>query len=184
MTAEWLAEDCADAVDEANALIGAALCTDSIPIELRQPLRVLQDDLLDLVDGLLTSRTDGALPAAGRIRDFIREIRTEPPLAEFAALGGSVDGVGLLRAARAVLRRACRAARRLADTAAAERGHHPPIPATVECHLAAGAELLLVIAFETELRANRELPVVGLCDGPGALLGGRLVARRPAHPPG
>src|SRR5690349_13074318 len=109
-----LAEDCADAVDEANALIGAALCTDSVPAELRPPLRVLQDDLLDTVDALLAARPGVVLPPTERIHRFVRELRTERPPAEFAALGGSVDGVGLLRAARAVLRRAARAARRFA----------------------------------------------------------------------
>lgn len=147
-------------VEEANATVGAALCGGTVPDRFGPLLRDVQNDLLDLAAALSAPDAAGGGPVVGgavavqQVRAAVEEHRTEPVPAGFAVLGGSTTGVGLLRIARMGLRRAVRSARR------------SPLEGHLADYLDAVAELLLVVAFESELADGREL-IAGWCAGTG-----------------
>jgi cob(I)alamin adenosyltransferase len=153
-------------VEEANAAIGAALCGTTVPEQFVALLRDLQNDLIDLADDLSTRRSPAIDDAAVRqVRLALDQHRSGPVPAEFAVLGGSTRGIGLLRLARMTVRRAARSVRRL------EPAGRPA------AYLDALAELLLVLAFESELVECRHF-AVACCDGPVTAGAAHVVPRR------
>ncbi|GAB2964862.1 ATP:cob(I)alamin adenosyltransferase [Amycolatopsis acidiphila] len=126
------------AVEEANAAIGAAVSTTSLPAGLEDLLTEVQHDLLDLADGL-------RVPPPDRLRRALRDLGPADFPRGFAVLGGFSDGAGLLKLARAITRRACRAA----------EGE----PAR---YLELLAEVLLVAAWRAEEHEREQIPL-GSC---------------------
>jgi cob(I)alamin adenosyltransferase len=100
-------------VDEANSAIGVAVL--SVPDELAEALRRIQNDLFDLGADLATPRTiEGALRVTSsqveRLEHEIDSMNVEmPPLTSFILPGGSA-GAAYLHLARAITRRAERSA--------------------------------------------------------------------------
>lgn len=146
-------------IEEANAAIGAALCSaHPIPPSFTMLLRSVQSELLALslaIDYSEAGCTAPDVEAIDRLRAAVRHHhRTEQPPPEFTVLGGSTDSIGLLRLARMVVRRACRSVKALAPTDQGGRA---------AAYLVAVAELLLVLAWECELMEQQNLPVGGAC---------------------
>jgi cob(I)alamin adenosyltransferase len=164
-------------IEEANATVGAALCSGTVPARFVLLLRDVQNDLLALAADLSAPGPDGRghvidATAVQQVLAAVDEHRTEPVPAEFAVLGGSTTGVGLLRLARMTVRRAARSVRR------GERGGTAPgVGDCAGAYLDALAELLLVLAFESELLEREQLPV-GWCDGSSMMAVARIVPRR------
>ncbi|NKQ56006.1 ATP:cob(I)alamin adenosyltransferase [Amycolatopsis sp. K13G38] len=132
-----------DAVDEANAAIGAAISTQSLPGDLEDLLGDIQQDLLDLADALTTGASP---PPPDRLQKVLAGAHTAEPPRGFAVLGGLSPGGGLLKLARTVVRRA-------AHTAA--RG-------PVRDYLDLLADVLLTAAFRAEEHERGQVPL-GLC---------------------
>jgi cob(I)alamin adenosyltransferase len=178
-SAAAMSEGAVGEIEEANATVGAALCSGTVPDRFVLLLRDVQSDLLALAADLSTLESDGsdrAIDAAAvqRVLAAVDEHRSEPVPTDFAVLGGSTSGVGLLRLARMTVRRAARSVRRL-EHSGAEPG--------VSCacaYLDVLAELLLVLAFESEL-LERQLPVGWCGDGSGLMDLARIVPRRESH---
>jgi cob(I)alamin adenosyltransferase len=167
-------------VEEANATVGAALCSGTVPDRFVPLLRDVQSDLLALAADLSAPGSDGRghvidAAAVRQVLAAVDEHRTEPVPADFAVLGGSTSGVGLLRLARMTLRRAARSVRRLGRDGTAADGSD-----CAGAYLDALAELLLVLAFQSELLERQQLPV-GWCDGSGLMDLARIVPRREGH---
>jgi cob(I)alamin adenosyltransferase len=153
-------------VEEANAAIGAALCGATLPEQFVPLLQDVQNDLIDLADDLSTRRSPVIDDAAVRqVLLALDRHRSGPVPAEFAVLGGSTRGVGLLRLARMTVRRAARTVRRLA------------LAGRPAAYLDALAELLLVLAYESELVEARQF-AVACCDGPVTAGAAHVVSRR------
>jgi cob(I)alamin adenosyltransferase len=101
-------------VDELNCLLGLARC-EALPAGLDGELLRLQQELFDLGADLAAAAASGREPAIGpaavaRLEVLIAAAEEElPPLAGFILPGGS-RAAGLLHLARAVARRAERAA--------------------------------------------------------------------------
>jgi cob(I)alamin adenosyltransferase len=167
-------------VEEANATVGAALSSGTVPDRFVLLLRDVQSDLLALTADVSALGSDGpdcAIDAAAvqRVLAAVDEHRSEPVPTDFAVLGGSTSGVGLLRLARMTVRRAARSVRRL---------EHGGAAAGVSCagaYLDALAELLLVLAFESELLERQQLPVGWCGDGSGLMDLTHIVPRRESH---
>jgi cob(I)alamin adenosyltransferase len=164
-------------VEEANASVGAALCTGTVPDRFVVLLRDVQSDLLALaadVSALGSDGPDRAIDAAAvqRVLAAVDDHRSEPVPTDFAVLGGSTSGVGLLRLARMTVRRAARSVRRL------EHGGAAPGVSCAGAYLDALAELLLVVAFESELLERQQLPVGWCGDGSGLMDLAHIVPRR------
>ena len=173
-------EGAAGDVEEANATVGAALCSGTVPDRYVLLLRDVQSDLLALAADLSALGSDGsdrAIDAAAvqRVLAAVDEHRSEPVPADFAVLGGSTSAVGLLRLARMTVRRAARSVRRLVH------GGAVPDVSCAGAYLDALAELLLVVAFESELLERQQLPVGWCGDGSGLMDLTRIVPRRESH---
>jgi cob(I)alamin adenosyltransferase len=167
-------------VEEANATVGAAVCSGTVPDRFVLLLRDVQSDLLALAADLSAIGSDGsdlAIDAAAvqRVLTAVDEHRSEPVPTDFAVLGGSTSGVGLLRLARMTVRRAARSVRRL------ENGGAGSGLRCVGAYLDALAELLLVLAFESELLERQQLPVGWCGDGSGLMDLAHVVPRRESH---
>jgi cob(I)alamin adenosyltransferase len=164
-------------VEEANATVGAALCSGTVPDRFVLLLRDVQSDLLGLAADLSALGSDGSDRAIDdaalqRVLAAVVEHRSEPVPADFAVLGGSTSAVGLLRIARMTVRRTARSLRRL---------EHGGAVAGLRCavaYLDALAELLLVLAFESELLERQQLPVGWCGDGAGLMDLTPIVPRR------
>ncbi|MGH3756729.1 hypothetical protein [Actinophytocola sp.] len=122
-----------DAVDEANAAIGAAISTGSLHREFRSLLSEIQYELLD--------HADGGAPSTDRLRFALRRHGVEPPHG-FPVLGGYSAAAGLLKLAAAISRRAARQ--------------------TSSEYLRVLPDVLLVIAFHTEQEESARVPF-GIC---------------------
>ncbi|MCH6170105.1 hypothetical protein [Pseudonocardia alaniniphila] len=167
-------------VEEANATVGAALCSGTVPDRFVLLLRDVQSDLLALATDLSALGSDGsdrAIDAAAvqQVLAAVDEHRSEPVPADFAVLGGSTSAVGLLRLARMTVRRAARSVRRLEHVGAV------PDLSCGGAYLDALAELLLVLAFESELLERQQLPVGWCGDGSGLMDFTPIVPRREKH---
>jgi cob(I)alamin adenosyltransferase len=167
-------------VEEANATVGAALCSGTVPDRFVLLLRDVQSDLLALAADLSALGSDGSdraidATAVQRVLAAVDEHRSEPVPTDFAVLGGSTSAVGLLRLARMTVRRAARSVRRL------EHGGATPGRSFADAYLDALAELLLVLAFESELLERQQLPVGWCGDGSGLMDLTRIVPRRESH---
>ncbi|WP_405146713.1 hypothetical protein OG308_24105 [Nocardia salmonicida] len=132
-------------IDVAVAALGAARCTESLPAEFREPLRAAQRDLYEVGEAL----ADGVAPQLdeSRIEQLDRARRTyssQPPPEGFAALGGTVDSVGPLQLARALVRRTALTVRTLTQ----QRTLLDPVLR----YLDQLDRLLVVMAYETELQ--------------------------------
>jgi cob(I)alamin adenosyltransferase len=174
-----LREGAVGEVEEANATVGAALCSGTVPGRFVLLLRDVQSDLLALAADLSALGPDGpdrTIDAATvqRILAAADEHRSEPVPGDFAVLGGSTSGVGLLRLARMTVRRAARSVRRLVHGSAPGLG-------CAGAYLDALAELLLVLAFESELLERQQLPVGWCGDGSGLMDLTPVVPRRESH---
>jgi len=122
------------AMEEANAAIGAAVSTGSLPAELETLLAEIQYELLDL--------TEGNPVTPDRLRRALRELGPVDVPRGFAVLGGVSDAAGLLKLARAITRRVAR-----------EQGRE---------YLGLLADVLLVVAWRAEEHAEVQVPL-GLC---------------------
>jgi cob(I)alamin adenosyltransferase len=179
-SAAAMSEGAVGEVEEANATVGAALCSGTVPDRYVLLLRDVQSDLLALVADLSAPGSDGpdrAIDAAAvkRVLAAVDEHRSEPVPTDFAVLGGSTSAVGLLRLARMTVRRAARSLRRL------EHGDAAPGLTCAGAYLDALAELLLVLAFESELLERQQLPVGWCGDGSGLMDLTPVVPRRASH---
>jgi cob(I)alamin adenosyltransferase len=134
-----------DAVDEANAAIGAAISTCSLPTEYESLLTEIQYELLDLAEAL---DRGAPVPELDRLHRALRQYRVDTLPRGFAVLGGVSDAAGLLKLARAVTRRAARM-----------------VSAGSAAYLELLAELLLAVAFHAEDQERRQVPY-GLCIQP------------------
>ena len=175
-----LREGAVGEVEEANATVGAALCSGTVPGRFVLLLRDVQSDLLALAADLSALGPDGpdrTIDAATvqRILAAADEHRSEPVPGDFAVLGGSTSAVGLLRLARMTVRRAARSLRRL------EHGGAAPGLSCAGAYLDALAELLLVLAFESELLERQQFPVGWCGDGSGLMDLTPIVPRRQSH---
>lgn len=132
-----------DAVEEANAAIGAAISTLSLPGDLENLLHDVQHELLDLTDAL---DGGGSAPTPDRLRLVLAGQDTPVRPRGFEVLGGLSHGASLLKLARTVVRRAAHAV--------------PPGP--VQEYLDLVAEVLLAAAFRAEEYERVEVPL-GLC---------------------
>jgi cob(I)alamin adenosyltransferase len=129
-----------DAVAEANAAIGAAVSTTSLPAGLEDLLGEVQLELLDLADG-------SRVPPPDRLRRALRDLGPADVPRGFAVLGGFSAAAGLLKLATAITRRAARAAG--GETAV---------------YLGLLAELLLVVALRAEEHERDQIPLGGCFD--------------------
>lgn len=140
--------DSRDAVEEANAAIGAALSTSSLPHDLSALLDEVQHDLLDLAEAL---NGNHATPSPDRLRRALREHAVSALPHGFAVLAGFSSAAALLKLARTVVRRAARA---VAATDARE-------------YLDLLAEVLLAVAFRAEEHERSQVPLgCGVDSGP------------------
>jgi cob(I)alamin adenosyltransferase len=131
-----------DAVEEANAAIGAAVSTCSLPSADEGVLLEVQYELIELADALAAGTPVPELPRLWRAaRDHGGVVIPRG----FAVLGGFSAAAGLLKLARAML---CRAARDAPDDVAAVLGR--------------AGDVVLAFAFRAEER-ERSLGYVGSC---------------------
>jgi cob(I)alamin adenosyltransferase len=132
-------------IDVAVAALGAARCAESLPAEFRDPLRAAQRDLHEigsaLAEGMTPQLDESRIDRLDRAR---REYSSQPPPDGFAVLGGTVDSVGLLQLARALVRRAAHPVRALTQ----QRQTLDPVLR----YLDQLDRLLVVFAYETELQ--------------------------------
>lgn len=130
-------EDAQDDVEEANAALGAALSTSSLPQEIEQLLLEVQHDLLRLAAAIGGA---GVVPSDERLLAAMERYGgQEVPVGELSVLGGVNLAAGLLKLTRAVTRRAARSVSALPD---------PPDGA--EGYLLELMRVLLVVAFRAE----------------------------------
>jgi cob(I)alamin adenosyltransferase len=134
-----------DALEEANAAIGAAISTGSLPLDLRSLLTKIQYELLDLTEAV---GTDAPGPGPDRLRRALRHYRVDTPPRGLAVLGGVSDAAGLLKLARAVTRRASRTV--------------TVLPGAGGPYLELLAELLLAIALRAEDEAEQDFRRIAL----------------------
>lgn len=132
-----------EAVEEANAAIGAAISTCSLSTDVESLLTDIQHDLLDLTEAV---ERGGPGPRTDRVEGALARYRVAPPPRGFAVLGGLSDGAGLLKLARTVTRRAARTVRTWGDAT----------------YLDLLAELLLALAVREEEAERGRIPF-GLC---------------------
>jgi cob(I)alamin adenosyltransferase len=130
-----------DAVEEANAAIGAAISTCSLATEFESLLTEIQYELLDLADALDRGEP---VPEPDRLHAALRQYRVDTLPRGFAVIGGGSDAAGLLKLARAVTRRAARV-----------------VSAGGAAYLELLAELLLAVAFHAEERERWQVPLGG-----------------------
>lgn len=129
-----------DVVEEANAAIGAAVSTTSLPAHLEDLLGEVQRELLGVADG-------GPVPPPERLRRALAGLGPADVPREFAVLGGVSDAAGLLKLARAITRRASRAA-----------------AGELAGYLDLVARLLLVVALRAEEHERAQIPFGGCFD--------------------
>jgi cob(I)alamin adenosyltransferase len=142
-------EDAQDDIEEANASLGAALSTSSLPYEIETLLLEVQHELLDLAEAI---GGRGPVPSDDRLRRALdRYGGPGVPTAEFSVLGGANLAAGLLKLARVVTRRAARTVSSLAGP-----------PEHAEGYLRHLMRVLLVVAFHAE-ELERELVPWGSC---------------------
>lgn len=127
------------AVEEANAAIGAAVSTAGLPAHLEDLLGRVQRELLDL--------TDGAPVPPDRLRQVLRDLGPADLPRGFAVAGGFSSAAGLLKLARAITRRAARAA-----------------TGEIAGYLDLLAELLLVVALRAEEHERDQIPLAACFD--------------------
>lgn len=153
---------CGD-VEEANAAVGAALSTQSLPHHFDTLLRGIQHDLLDVA-------ADLSIPAPGGEQSAIRVGRPEIERLEAACdryatgrlrpesavLGGASDAAGLLRLARTITRRAERSVWTLITSDPESTAETPA------AYLNRLSDLLLVVACQVDLDATQNIPI-GAC---------------------
>lgn len=147
-------ETAREAVDEANAAIGAAISSGTLPGGLEPLLYDVQRELLVLAEAVASGRT-----GAGPRNDLLIRARDEyphevPPHA--AVLGGGNAGAGLLKLARAVTRRARRAV--AVVSVSAEHGDY----------LELLEDVLLAVALRSEQLEREQVPL-GLCFQAGTI---------------
>jgi cob(I)alamin adenosyltransferase len=137
-----------DAVEEANAAIGAAISTCSLSTDVKSLLTEIQYELMDLTEAV--SRGEPG-PEPDRLHRALQHYGVDAPPRGFAVLGGVSNAAGLLKLARAVTRRASRAVTALPE------GGGP--------YMELLAELLLAVAFHGEEAEEQELAQVpfGVC---------------------
>ncbi|GAA1204013.1 ATP:cob(I)alamin adenosyltransferase [Prauserella alba] len=134
-----------DAVDEANATLGAALSTLGVPADLEEVLGGIQLELLRLGDAL---DGDGEAPSSARIRSALADHPLPPELPPgFTVSAGFSSAVGLLKLARITAVRASRTVTRGAAD-----------------YLSALADLLLASAARIDREEQCEVPL-GVCGG-------------------
>ncbi|MBB3661374.1 MULTISPECIES: hypothetical protein [Prauserella salsuginis group] len=134
-----------DAVDEANATLGAALSTMDVPADLEVVLGGIQLELLRLGDAL---DGDGEAPSSARIRRVLAENPLPPELPPgFSVSAGFNSAVGLIKLARMTTVRASRTV----TGGAAE-------------YLSVLADLLLASAARIDREEQRQVPL-GVCGG-------------------
>jgi cob(I)alamin adenosyltransferase len=152
-------------VEEANAAIGAAIATGSMPHEFDVLLRDVQNDLLDVA-------ADLSVPRSGEERNVVRvgsfyvdrlegacdRYSAGEPTRGFAMFGGLNDAAGLLCLARTVARRAERSVWSLVSEDPHATGAVPAV------YLNRVADLLLVVALQVESAERRNVPL-GACSG-------------------
>jgi cob(I)alamin adenosyltransferase len=152
-------------VEEANAAIGAAISTGSMPHEFNSLLRNVQSDLLDVASDLSVPTSDGDRDTI-RIRPVHVE-RLEAACDRYSSVvpppGSDVladcsNAAGLLRLARAVTRRAERS---VWGVIAHDPTNASRLPAVYLNRL---SDLLLVVAFHVALEDERH-PPLGCCTG-------------------
>ncbi|MEW2506820.1 hypothetical protein AB0878_40845 [Amycolatopsis sp. NPDC047767] len=131
-----------DAVEEANAAIGAAVSTCTLPADDEAVLLDVQYELLELADALAAGTPVPELP---RLWRAARDLGPVAVPRGFEVLGGLSAAAGLLKLARAVSRRAAREA-----------------PADAVPVLDRLGDVLLALAFRAEER-ERSLGYVGWC---------------------
>ncbi|MFI5606441.1 hypothetical protein [Amycolatopsis sp. NPDC051903] len=131
-----------EAVEEANAAIGAAVSTCSLPSGDEAVLLEVQYELIELADALAAGVPVPELP---RLWRAARDHGAVVVPRGFAVLGGLSAAAGLLKLARAVLRRAAREA-----------------PDDAVAVLDRASAVLLAFAFRAEER-ERSLGYVGSC---------------------
>ncbi|KID31160.1 hypothetical protein HQ32_01847 [Prauserella sp. Am3] len=132
-----------DAIDEANAAIGAAVSTLGLPQRLDALLGEVQRELLDLADAVEAGRAPSQLSAVDRLVAEWPPPAVPTPWAAVSA--GFSSGAGLLKLARMIT---VRASRSVTGDAAAS--------------LSSLAEGLLGAAVHVE-RRERDLVPLGLC---------------------
>ncbi|WP_326835579.1 hypothetical protein VSH64_11725 [Amycolatopsis rhabdoformis] len=131
-----------EAVEEANAAIGAAVSTCTLPAADEAMLLDVQYELLELQDALAAGV---AVPELPRLWRAARELGPVAVPRGFEVLGGLSAAAGLLKLARAMSRRAAREA-----------------PADAAVVLGRLGDVLVAIAFRAEER-ERSLGFVGSC---------------------
>ncbi|KMS91093.1 hypothetical protein [Prauserella rugosa] len=140
-----------DAIDEANAAIGAAVSTLGLPRRLDTVLGEVQRELLDLAEAVDAGRTPARPSAVNRLLAEYSsfEAPSETPTAWDAVSAGYSPAAGLLKLARMVTLRASRS-----------------VTGDAAVWLSRLAEALLGAAVHVE-RRERDLVPFGFCPNAG-----------------
>jgi cob(I)alamin adenosyltransferase len=151
-------QTCADALDEANAAIGAGISTGELPPAADQVLRSIQRDLADMSRSLGRPGEDLSVVLPEEVNERPRAaalLLSQNRRPSGSLVAGHCLAAGLLRLARAVVIRAARSADALRD----EDGR-----TAMTAYLLSLAALLDLVAQEADEVEERSIPV-GTCIG-------------------